>query len=98
MGEAMGEALAGMLEGLFTTVGENDLILRVDDPGKKVFSFDVVGLDGTPIRSYGTTDYDRYRIVRMLEPIPEKASLQVRLKTPRSFAEVPFALSDVKLP
>jgi hypothetical protein len=43
-------------------------------------------------------DLDNYRIVRMLEPIPEGASLQVRLKTPRSFGEVPFTLANVKLP
>lgn len=98
MGEALGGALASMLEMLFTTVGENDLILRVDDPGKKVFSFDLVAPDGSPIRSYGTTDYEPYRIVRMLEPVPANASLQVRLKTPKSFAEVPFTLADVKLP
>src|SRR5262249_22144068 len=40
MGEAMGEALAGALERLFFSAGDNDLILKVSDPGKKIFSFD----------------------------------------------------------
>jgi hypothetical protein len=43
-------------------------------------------------------ELEGYRIVRMLEPIPQTASLQVRLKTPKSFGEVPFTLANVKLP
>jgi hypothetical protein len=98
MGEALGDTLTNMLEMLFTTAGNNDLILKVSDPGKKLFGFDLAGPDGAAIESYGTTEYGDYRIVRMLEPIPPNASLVVRLKTPRSFAEIPFTLNGVKLP
>ncbi len=98
MGEAMGEMLAATLERLFLSAGDNDLILKVSDPGKKIFSFDLVAADGKPIQSYGTMDMEPYRIVRMLEPIPPTATLQVRLKTAKSFGEVPFALANVKLP
>ena len=96
--DALADTLTNMLEMLFTTAGQNDLILKVADPGKKVFGFDLAAADGSPIQSYGTTDYGEYRIVRMFEPIPPTASLVVRLKTPRSFGEVPFALTNVKLP
>jgi hypothetical protein len=98
MAGAMGDMLASMFERLFMTAGDNDLILKVEDPGKKIFSFDLVGADGKPIQSYGTMDVESYRIVRMLEPIPPTATLQVRLKTPKSFGEIPFTLSNVKLP
>jgi hypothetical protein len=98
MAGAMGDALAGMLERLFLSAGDNDLILKVDDPGKKIFSFDLVAPDGAPIRSFGTMDLEGYRIIRMFEPIPQNASLQIRLKTPKSFGEVLFALANVKLP
>jgi uncharacterized protein with GYD domain len=98
MAEAMAGALVGTIESLFSTVGEHDVIVKVEDPGKKVFSFDLATADGKPIPSYATTDLESYRIVRMLEPVPESASLQVRLKTAKSFGEVPFALADVKLP
>jgi hypothetical protein len=87
-----------MFERLFMTAGENDLILKVDDPGKKLFGFDLASRDGKPITTYGTMEMESYRIVRIFEPIPEGAVLLVRLKTPRSFAEAPFSLSDVKLP
>ncbi len=96
--DAMADAFGSMLERLFLSAGENDLIVKVDDPGKKIFSFELAAADGAPIRSYGTMDLENYRIVRMLEPIPDGASLQVRLKTPRSFGEVPFALANIKLP
>ncbi len=98
MAGAVGDMLTGMFERVFMTAGENDLILKVDDPGKKIFAFDLADAAGAPIRSYGTMEVETYRIVRMLEPISATASLQVRLKTPKSFAEVPFALSDLKLP
>ena len=98
MAGAMGNMLTSMFENLFMSAGDNDLILKVDDPGKKIFSFDLVASDGSPIRSYGTMELEAYRIVRMLEPIPPTASLLVRLKTPKSFGEVPFALTSVQLP
>jgi hypothetical protein len=98
MAGAMGDALATMFERMFMTAGDNDLILKVEDPGKKIFSFDLVAADGKPIQSYGTMDVESYRIVRMLEPIPPTAALQVRLKTPKTFGELRFTLSNVKLP
>lgn len=100
--EAMADAVAGMLAGTIETlvsgVGENDLILKVEDPGQKIFSFELATPEGTPVRSYATTNLEGYRIIRMFEPVPPTATLQVRLKTANSFAEVPFALADVKLP
>ncbi|MEO8430264.1 MAG: hypothetical protein ABI592_02060 [Acidobacteriota bacterium] len=98
MADALTESLVSALGMLFMTAGENDLILRVDDPGKKVFSLDLASPDGKPISSYGSTDMEGYRIMRLLEPLPANATLQVRLKTAKSFAQVPFALANVKLP
>ena len=98
MAEGMADALGGMFERLFMTAGDNDLILKVDDPGKKLFGFDLATRDGKPINNYGTMEMENYRIVRMFEPIPQGAVLLVRLKTPRSFAEAPFTLSNLKLP
>ena len=96
--EAMADVLVATIQRLFENAGENDLILKVDDPGKKIFSFDLAAPDGTPVQSYGVTNVEGYRIVRMFEPIPPATSLQVRLKTPKSFGEVRFAFQDVKLP
>jgi hypothetical protein len=43
-------------------------------------------------------EFEGYRVVRMLEPIPQNTPLQVRLKTPKSSGEIPFAPAEVKLP
>lgn len=98
MAEGIGDAIGEMFERLFMTAGEHDLILKVEDPEKKLFGFDLASRDGKPITSYGTMEMESYRIVRMFEPIPQGAVLLVRLKTPRSFAESPFTLSNLKLP
>ena len=98
MADAIADVLVSTIESLFSTVGENDLILKVDDPGQKIFSFDLAAADGTPIQSYATTKLEGFRIMRMFEPIPATATLQVRLKTAKSFVEIPFALADVRLP
>ncbi|MEP7132922.1 MAG: hypothetical protein ABI914_07140 [Acidobacteriota bacterium] len=98
MAEGIADMLVSTIESLFSTVGENDLILKVDDPGEKIFSFELAAPDGTPISSYATTNLEGFRIIRMFEPIPASANLLVRLKTSKSFAEIPFSLADVKLP
>jgi hypothetical protein len=98
MAEGMADAFGAMFDRLFMTAGEHDLILKAEDPGKKLFSFDLAARDGKPIANYGTMEVENYRIVRMFEPIPEGASLLVHLKTARAFAETPFTLTDVKLP
>jgi len=98
MAEGMADALGTMFDRLFMSAGDNDLILKVEDPGKKLFSFDLAARDGKPITSYGTMEVENYRIVRMFEPIPQGAALLVRLKTPKTFAETPFTLANLKLP
>jgi hypothetical protein len=98
MAGAMADAMGSVFERLFMMANDNDLVLKVDDPGKKIFSFGLAAADGTPIQSFGTTEVESYRIVRLFEPLPAGAALEVRLKTPRSFAEVPFAIADVRLP
>lgn len=96
--DAATEALLKIFERLFLYVGEHDLILKVDDPQSKIFSFDLAAADGKPVHSYGTNEVEGYRIVRMFAPIPEGTSLLVRLKTLKASGETPFAFADVKLP
>jgi hypothetical protein len=98
MAEAMAGAIGGIFERLFMMAGDHDLILKVEDPEKAVFSFGVTGPDGAPVQTFGTTEIEGYRIVRVFEALPDAAVLEVRLKTPRSFAQVPFKLTDIRLP
>ncbi|MCC6132157.1 MAG: hypothetical protein IT186_19725 [Acidobacteria bacterium] len=98
MFDAMGDAMTEMFERLFMTAGDNDLILKVSDPGKKVFSYDIAGPDGKLVESYGKLDLEGYTILRLFEPVPKGSSLRVNLVTPKAFAEVPFSFSGIKLP
>src|SRR5207253_6503181 len=57
-------------------VGENDIVLKVEDPGKKIFTFGLVGPDGKPIPTYGTHTVGDYRVLRIFEKPPEGAALR----------------------
>ncbi len=96
--DALTETLVANLERMLMIAGDNDLILKVDDPGAKIFSFDLATPDGKPVHSYGTSELEGYRIVRMFQPVPEDSSLLVRLKTPRASSETPFTFTGVRLP
>jgi hypothetical protein len=98
MFDAMGDAMGEMFERLFMTAGENDLLLKVSDPGKKVFSYEVIAVDGKVVDSYGTLNLEGYTIVRFFDPLPAGAALRVNLKTPMAFAEIPFEFKEMKLP
>jgi hypothetical protein len=97
IGGAMVEAFAGLFEG-FLTVEENDVLVKVTDPGKKVFDVDVVDSKGTKIDGAGSMTVGTFRILKFPEKLPADASLRVYLLTPRSLVTTPFQLKNVALP
>jgi hypothetical protein len=96
IGGAMVEAFAGLFEG-FLTVEENDVLVKVTDPGKKVFDVDVVDSKGTKIDG-GAMTVGTFRILKFAEKLPADASLRVYLLTPKSVVTTPFQLKNVALP
>lgn len=97
IGGAMVEAFAGLFEG-FLTVEENDVLVKVTDPGKKVFDVDVVDSKGTKIDGAGSMTVGTFRILKFPEKLPADASLRVYLLTPKSLVTTPFQLKNVALP
>lgn len=97
IGGAMVEAFAGLFEG-FLTVEENDVLVRVTDPGKKVFDVDVVDSKGTKIDGAGSMTVGAFRILKFPEKLPADASLRVYLLTAKSLVTTPFQLKNVALP
>jgi hypothetical protein len=97
IGGAMVEAFAGLFEG-FLTVEENDVLVKVTDPGKKVFDVDVVDSKGTKIDGGGSMTVGTFRILKFAEKLPADASLRVYLLTPKSVVTTPFQLKNVALP
>jgi hypothetical protein len=99
--QGLEEAAMKMLEGLFGSlfqVGENDLVLKVDDPSAKVIQIEAADAGGARINSYGRMKSDDLVILNYGEPLPPDARLRIFLKTEKSVVSVPLKLTDVVLP
>jgi hypothetical protein len=95
---AMVNAFAGLFEGMFGDIGENDVLVRVEDKGKKVFSVDVLDAAGKPVEGMGSMKVGDFWILKFLEKLPADAGLQVSVMTPKALVTERFALKDVALP
>jgi hypothetical protein len=95
---AMANAFAGLFEGLFGDIGENDVLVRVDDKGKKVFSVDVLDGAGKPIDGMGSMKVGDFWVLKFSEKIPADAGLRIFVLTPKSVVTENFALKDIALP
>lgn len=95
---AMAQAFAGLFEGLFGDIGENDVLLKVDDPGKKVFAIDVLDAKGGPIDGMGAMKVSSFWILKFPEKLPPDAGLRIYVLTPKALVTERFALKDVPLP
>jgi hypothetical protein len=98
IGGAMVEAFSGLFEGFMGSVEENDVLVKVDDPGKKVFDVDVIDSKGAKIDGMGSMTVGTFRILKFPEKLPADAGLRVYLLTPKSVVTTPFQLKDVALP
>jgi hypothetical protein len=100
-GEKEAEAMMALAKGLMSMmgeVGENDLVLSINDPDKRIFDIEVVGRDGKTIDSNGSMSSGDVRILNFKEKLPADAKLRLFLKTSKSVAATPFSLKDVPLP
>ncbi len=95
---AMANAFAGLFEGLFGDIGENDVLLKVDDKGKKVFGVDVLDAAGKPIDGMGSMKVGDFWILKFADKLPADAALRIYLLTPKAVVTERFALKDVALP
>ena len=95
---AMVSAFSGLFEGLFGDIGENDVLVRVTDPGKKVFGVEVFDTAGKRIDDSGSMKVGEFWIVKFTEKPPADASLRIYLMTPKALVTAPFSLKDVALP
>jgi hypothetical protein len=95
---AMVNAFAGLFQGLFSDIGENDVLVKVDDKAKKVFSVDVVDASGKPVDGMGSMKIGDFWILKFADKVPADAALRVYLLTPKSVVAERFALKDIALP
>ena len=95
---AMVNAFAGLFEGLFGDIGENDVLVRVEDKGQKVFSVDVIDAAGKPVDGMGSMKVGDFWILKFLAPVPADAGLRIYVMTPKAMVTERFTLKDVALP
>lgn len=95
---AMANAFGGLFEGLFGDIGENDVLVKVDDPGKKVFAIDVLDPKGSAVEGMGSMRVSSFWILKFAEKVPPDAGLRIYLMTPKAMVTERFALKDVSLP
>jgi hypothetical protein len=91
-------ALVKGFSGMMNEVGDNDLILEIEDPEKKLLDVSVVGPKGDTIDTNGSMSSGSLRILQFHEKLPADAKLKLLLQTRKSVVSAPFSLTNVPLP
>ncbi|HEY6066857.1 MAG TPA: hypothetical protein VIY96_11920 [Thermoanaerobaculia bacterium] len=91
-------ALVKGFSGMMNEVGDNDLILEIEDEGKKILDVSVVGANGATIDTRGSMSSGGLRILQYGEKLPADAKLKLLLQTRKSVVSSPFTLANVPLP
>lgn len=91
-------ALVKGFSGMMNEVGDNDLILEIEDEQKKLLDVSVVGPKGDTIDTRGSMSSGSLRIIQFGEKLPADAKLRLLLQTPRAIVSAPFSLTNVPLP
>lgn len=102
--KGMQQAFQGMFSGMFTSVGENDLMYVIKDPKEQLAYIELLDANGTVIKNgsrqlskdkaKGTASFT----VNYNTPIPTEAQLRVYLITETSLKRVPFRFESIALP
>ena len=94
------EALVALVKGfagMMNDVGDNDVILQIEDEEGKLQDVEVVGKSGV-IDTRGSMSSGGLKILQYSEKLPPEAKLRFLLKTKKSILRTPFSLTNVPLP
>ena len=94
------EALMALVKGfagMMNDVGDNDVILQIEDEGGRLQDVEVVGKSGV-IDTRGSMSSGGLKILQYSEKLPPDAKLRFLLKTKKSLLSTPFSLTNVPLP
>ncbi len=94
------EALMALVKGfagMMGEVGDNDLILQIEDEQSKLLDVEVVGREGV-IDTNGSMSSGGLKILQFSQKLPADAKLRFLVQTKGSMVRAPFALKDVPLP
>jgi hypothetical protein len=90
-------ALVKGFSGMMNDVGDNDVILQIEDEGGRLQDVEVVGQSGV-IDTRGSMSSGGLKILQFSEKLPPDAKLRFLLKTKKSLLKTPFTLTNVPLP
>jgi len=93
----MDAGLVKAFSGMMNDVGDNDVILQIEDEGGKLQDVEVVGKSGV-IDTRGSMSSGGLKILQYSEKLPADAKLRFLLKTKKSLLKTPFTLTNVPLP
>jgi hypothetical protein len=91
-------ALVKGFSGMMSEVGDNDLILEIEDDQKRIVDVSVVGPKGDAIDTRGSMSSGGLKIMQFGEKLPADAKLKILLQTRKSIVSAPFSLTNVPLP
>lgn len=94
------EALMALVKGfagMMNDVGDNDVILQIEDEQGKLLDVEVVGKSGV-IDTRGSMSSGGLKILQFSEKLPADAKLRFLLKTKKAVLSTPFTLTNVPLP
>jgi len=94
------EALMALVKGfagMMNDVGDNDVILQIEDEGGRLQDVEVVGKSGV-IDTRGSMSSGGLKILQYSEKLAPDAKLRFLLKTKKSLLSTPFTLTNVPLP
>lgn len=95
---AMAQAFGALFEGLMGDIGENDVLLKVEDKGKKLFGIEIFDAAGKRIDNQGSMTVGDFWILKYPEKLPADASLAIYVLTPKALVSSPFSLKNIPLP
>ena len=91
-------ALVKGFSGMMNEVGDNDVILEIEDEQKKLLDVSVVRATGETIDTRGSMSSGGLKILQFGEKLPPDAKLKFLLQTRKSIVSAPFTLANVPLP
>ncbi|MEJ2695040.1 MAG: hypothetical protein P8013_00165 [Candidatus Sulfobium sp.] len=91
------KVFAGLF-GAFSQVGDNDVVMKINDPSANLINIDTVDKEGVEINSSGRMTFHNCVILKYDKALPSDARLRIFLKTKKSVVSEPFRLVDVALP
>jgi len=90
-------ALVKGFAGMMNDVGDNDVILQIEDPQGKLLDVEVVAKNGV-IDTRGSMSSSGLKILQYSEKLPPDAKLRFLVKTKNALLRAPFSLTNVPLP